>query len=338
MDTRLKSKKTMQQTEVHEDETEQCGSDSQANASITSGATQMPPPRREMTDLDLILRELRDFRRDNKEQLDDIKEEIMRTNTRLDEAEERILKAEERVQNTEDVLTEMLKLHVKLDAKITEQESRSRRENIRIYGVPEEAEKESPTMISFVEKLLRENLNIDDATTLEIERAHRALGPRPPQDAQPRSILAKFLSFKTKEMILRLAWQKKGFTWQGRQINLDNDYAPQILQKRREYKEVRKVLKERQIPFQTLYPARLRVKYDGETRVYETVEDATQDLVRRGFPLETIKPPETLMEQLQRLTWERSGRRAGGRTPRTGREANFREKLQAFRRSPNATT
>ena len=97
----------------------------------------------------------------------------------------------------------------------------------------QKAETNSPSMITFVEKLLRENLDIPELSNLQIEKALRALGPQPPSDAQPRSILVKFLSFRTKESTLRAAWQKKGLIWQGKRVNLDNDYAPRILQKRK---------------------------------------------------------------------------------------------------------
>ena len=40
-----------------------------------------------MADTELILRELREFRRENREKLGTIKEEIVKANARLDEAE-----------------------------------------------------------------------------------------------------------------------------------------------------------------------------------------------------------------------------------------------------------
>lgn len=49
------------------------------------------------------------------------------------------------------MVVELLKLHVKLDDKLADLESRSRRENVRIYGVPEGTEKDSESMIAFVE-------------------------------------------------------------------------------------------------------------------------------------------------------------------------------------------
>ncbi len=72
--------------------------------------------------MSLILRELRDFRRDNKTQLKDIKAEILNTNARLEEVEGRVVTAEERIQNAEEVLAGLLKLHTKMEEKLTDVE------------------------------------------------------------------------------------------------------------------------------------------------------------------------------------------------------------------------
>lgn len=124
-------------------------------------------------------------------------------------------------------------------------------------------------MIPFIEKLLRENLGIPKTTDMQIERAHRALAQH------PRSILVEFLSFRVKEEVIRLAWQKKGFTLDSNKVSLDHDYAPELLYKRKEYAEARHVLKEKNIRFQTLYPALLRVFYEDGVTTYKTVEEAT---------------------------------------------------------------
>lgn len=241
---------------------------------------------------------------------------------------------EERIQNTDEVIAAMLKLHTKLEDKLLDLESRSRRENMRIYGVPEGAEKDSKTIISFVENLLREGLELnEEMPDLQIERAHRSVGQPAPEDAPPRSIVIKFLSYKTKENLLRKAWQGKGFTWREKHINLDHDYPPVILKKRREYSEIRKVLKKNQVPFQTLFPARLRVRYNDGTKIYDTVEEATDDLLRRGYAVTTIKPAGTLKEQVQPLTWTRVERRATKGARQAGRESTYKEKLRTFRRA-----
>lgn len=280
--------------------------------------------------LGLILKELREFRKDNSQQLKEIREEINKTNTRIEEAEKRIDTAETRIQGMEEAVTELLKLQIHLDAKLTDLEGRSRRENVRIHGVKEGAEEDSPSMVGYVERLLREGLGLQDSFELRVERAHRALTPKPPPGAPPRSIVAKLSSYRMKEELLKLAWQKRGFQLHGKSVNLDHDYAPDVLKKRKEYAEAKSVLKEKKIRFQTPFPARLRVFYSEGTVVYGSAEEATGDMAKRGFSVSVIKHPESLLEQIQKFTW-RMSRRSGNRE-RAGKGRSYVEKLQVFRR------
>ncbi|KAK7945279.1 hypothetical protein WMY93_001007 [Mugilogobius chulae] len=237
-----------------------------------------------------ILKELRQFRQENKSNFEELKKDIAAINKRLDEAECRIEKVEERVQTSEEFSSGMLKLYTKLEEKLTDLESRTRRENIRIYGVSEGAEKDSTDMVSFVEKLLREGLGLPEDLDLQIERTHRSLGPLPPASAPPRSIVVKFLSFKTKESVLRKSWRTKGFKWNDKQVNIDQDYPPAIVGKRREYTEIRKVLKENEVQFQTLFPARLRVKHNDGSKIYDTAAEAAEDLVKEAIGSNYCQP------------------------------------------------
>ena len=184
-----------------------------------------------MAYLELILQEIRQFRQENNEKLKTIKEEIIKANGRIDEAEGRIVKAEERIQNAEEVMTEMLKLHMKVEDKLTDLESRTRQENMLIYGVPEGSEKESPTMIAFVETLLREGLGVKEELP---DLQHTDHSDRNLQKAPPSSIVVKFLSFKTKETLLHKAWKDKGFVWQENKVNLDHDFPPLVMKKWKE--------------------------------------------------------------------------------------------------------
>uniref|UniRef100_A0A3B3ZC08 L1 transposable element RRM domain-containing protein n=1 Tax=Periophthalmus magnuspinnatus TaxID=409849 RepID=A0A3B3ZC08_9GOBI len=205
-----------------------------------------------------------------------------------------------------------------------------RRKNIRIYGVPEGAEGSTAlSVIPFVEQLLRENLDLPTTKDLLIERAHRALAPRPPVDSQPRSIIIRFQSYRIKDEVLRAAWQRKGFTWKGSKINLDHDYAPDVLARRKEYGEIRRVLKASSIRFQTLYPARLKVFLKDETKIYDSVEEAASDLADKGLPVTRVERPVSSLEKLQRYSWMPApGRRKRG----------FKEKLQVFRREVSEGT
>lgn len=160
-------------------------------------------------------------------------------------------------------------------------------------------------MTQIMEKFLRENLNIPSAEELQIQRAHRAFSSPPPDGSQPRSILVKFLCLTVREEVLKLAWQKKGFSWNNNRISLDYDYPPEIMAMRREYADVRRILKENNLRFWTIYPAHLKVFYEDDMKIYNTVEDTMADMATRGLPVKINR------WQLSEKN-DRGGRRGGG--------------------------
>lgn len=99
-----------------------------------------------------------------------------------------------------------------------------------------------------------------------------------------------------KEDVLKRAWQKKGFDFQGKRVRLDHDYAPELLRKWREYTVAKATLKERNIRFQTPFPAKLRV-------FYSSADVATADMAQRGIPVTALKTQTSLLDQLNQLTW-----------------------------------
>lgn len=157
-------------------------------------------------------------------------------------------------------------------------------------------------MITFVENLLRKKLDLPPSLELKIERAHRALVSHPPKDSPPRSIVIKLQSFRSKEELIEIAWQKKGFMYEGRKVFLDHDYVPEILRKRKEYMEAKKVQRDKNICFQTPFPAKLRLFYEGETRIYNMAEEAMKDMAARGLQVEIMKLANRT-ELIKRLMW-----------------------------------
>lgn len=241
--------------------------------------------------VDQILKELREFRQDNREQLAAMREDLNGIGGRMDEAEQRIDAVETRVQSWEDLLIELAKLHTKTEAKLTELEGNSRRQNIRIYGVAEGAEESATSAIKFIETLLMNGLSLPPLPQLAIERAHRALAAKPQAGAPPRSFVVKFANYRTKEDILKKAWQAKGFDFQGKRVYLDNDYAPEIQRRRKEYNGAKAALRDNNIRFQTPYPYKLKVFYNTGTITYNSAQEATEDMAERGNPSLSSKDP-----------------------------------------------
>lgn len=281
--------------------------------------------------LEAILSELRQSRRENSENFKALKEDMANVKACITEVETRVGEVEDRTGLVEEAMAELAKLCHKLEAKQTDLEGRTRRENIRIYGVPEGEEEGSRSVSKFVESLLKDALDALKHIDLNIERAHRSLGPKPPPDAAPRSILVKFASYRTKEEVLRLAWQKRGFTYKDKRISLDNDYTAEVLKRRREYKEVKRLLQEKSIRFQTPYPAKLRVFFDGETCVYTSAEEATKDLAQRGFSVSVIQTPATALDKVMKTIWQKVKARETKSAEAASTEG-FKKKLAAFRK------
>lgn len=288
--------------------------------------------------LEGILREIKEFRRDNRQQLADIKQELSKTNKRLEEAEGRIEETEQRMTTMETVLKRVIQQQTALEAGLLDQEGRSRRENIRVYGIPENAE--GSCMVSFLETLLKNQLDYPEATELRIERAHRALAPKPAQgDQKPRSIVAKFQSARMKEDVLRRAWQKKEIFFNNSRFFVDHDYPPVVLKKRMEYAEAKRELKSKKIRFQTPFPAKLRVFYEDGVKVYQTATEATRDMVKRGLAVKVVHTSPTLLEEIERLfSWQVTEKRGRGKKGKLCEQPEkhpvplYKEKLHSFRR------
>ena len=69
--------------------------------------------------------------------------------------------------------------------KLDELESRSKRNNLQVYSIQEEAESKSDSVAQFMDKWLCEKFAIN--SDLQIQQTHRALAPKPKSGQPPRS-------------------------------------------------------------------------------------------------------------------------------------------------------
>lgn len=274
-------------------------------------------------------KELNEFREEINQKLKESAGDLQTTKVRVTEAEQRIANIEEGDMATRDALIQALENQEALQAKLTDLEARSRRNNLRIYGVPEGSE--GSNLPEFVARLIKSELG-SSLADLGIQRCHRALAPRPPRDAPARSLVLCFLEFRVKEQVLHTAWKKKEVSYEGKRIYFDHDYPPEILKKRKAYVGILKELKAKGIRFQTPHPAKLRVFFDSGTQIYESAADAAKDLKKRGLSIEDVKEPDSAEPKQRRLaTWGRAG--ADRRRPAVDQE-RIRERLRSFQRAP----
>uniref|UniRef100_A0A087YRW1 Uncharacterized protein n=1 Tax=Poecilia formosa TaxID=48698 RepID=A0A087YRW1_POEFO len=136
-----------------------------------------------------VLRELKELRKENQNGFAETKVALTRLETserdlkehmdtleqRLEEAENWTGTTEEVSQRNERVLRNMLRREALLTNQCDDLQNRMRRNNLRIYQVPEGSEKQD--MVGFVKDIIRNTLLLQE--DLSIERAHQALGSRP---------------------------------------------------------------------------------------------------------------------------------------------------------------
>ena len=69
---------------------------------------------------------------------------------------------------------------------------------------------------------------------------------------------------KDKEKILKATREKQGVTIKGAPIRLSSDFSTETFQARRDWHEIFKVMKSKDLQPRLLYPARLSFKIKGE--------------------------------------------------------------------------
>uniref|UniRef100_H3ANQ0 L1 transposable element RRM domain-containing protein n=1 Tax=Latimeria chalumnae TaxID=7897 RepID=H3ANQ0_LATCH len=183
----------------------------------------------------------------------------------LSDADGRLLAAEMKI---EALSLDIVKLRDHLD----DQENRARRNNIRILGFPEGAEKGNPTR--FLNDVLPALLKLPVGTDLSIERAHCSLALMPAPGQRPCPLVVKFLCFPVKELLLKAARELGNVNWDGHNIMFFPDLLKALQDRRRLFLPVKKILRDKSIKYGLFYPATLKITTNGKTSLFGTVEDA----------------------------------------------------------------
>jgi hypothetical protein len=104
-----------------------------------------------------------------------------------------------------------------------------------------------------------------------------------------RYILITLTKIKHKEQILKAAREKQQITHKGIPIRITADLSIETLQARREWQDILKVIKEKNLQPRLLYPGRISFKYEGEIksftdkqkfREFSTIKPALQQMLK----------------------------------------------------------
>lgn len=135
---------------------------------------------------------------------------------------------------------------------LEDQENRGRRNNLRIRGIPEAV---LPGDIpAAVISLCSSLLGPEFALEIVLERAHRALRPKPKAEDPPRDVICKFLNFQVKSAVQDAARNRQDILFEGSQISIYQDLAPSTLRKRKCLKPLTEWLKANRILYKWNVP------------------------------------------------------------------------------------
>ena len=102
----------------------------------------------------------------------------------------------------------------------------------------------------------------------QIQEAQRVTYRINPRRNTARHILINLRKTKHKKRMLKATMEKQQVTYKGKPIHLTADLSAETLQARREWQDIFKVLKGKNLQLELLYQARFSFKTDGEIKSF----------------------------------------------------------------------
>ena len=139
-------------------------------------------------------------------------------------------------------------------------------------------------------KIIVDNFpNMEKEIVNQVQEAQRVPYRINPRGNTPRHMLIKLTKTKHKERILKAAREKQQVTYKGNPIPFAADLSAETRQARREWQDIFKVLKGKNLQPRSLYPAKVSFKIYGEIksfsdkqklREFSTTKPALQQMLK----------------------------------------------------------
>ena len=227
-----------------------------------------------------------------------IKNSLEGINSRITEAEEQISDLEDKIVEITTTEQNKEKRLKKIEDSLRDLWDNIKHTNIRIIGVPEEEEKKKGTEKIFEETIVK-NFPNTGKEIVKVQEAQRVPYRINPRRNTPRYILIKpskikhthTQKIKHKEKILKATRKIQQVTYKGTPIRLTADLSAETLQARREWQDIFKETKGKNLQSRLLYLARISFRFNGEIKTFRDKQNLKE--------FSTTKPP--LQQMLQEL-------------------------------------
>ena len=104
----------------------------------------------------------------------------------------------------------------------------------------------------------------------QVQQTQRVTNRINPRQNTPRHKLIKLTKIKHKDQILKAAREKQQITHKGIPLRIAGDLSIEILQAKREWQDILKVMKEKNPQSSLLYSEWITFKYEGEIKSLQT--------------------------------------------------------------------
>ena len=205
----------------------------------------------------------------------------------------RITEAEERISDLEDRMVEFTAAEQNKEKRMKRNEDNLRdlwdikRNNIHSIRVPKGEEKEKGPEKIFEEIIVEKFPNMGKEIATQVQETQRVPYRINPRRNMLRHIVIK-LAKKRQRKIIKSS-KGKMTTYKGTPIRLTADFSAETLQARREWHDVLKVMKGKNLQPGLPYPARISFRFDGEIksftdnqklREFSTTKPALQQMLK----------------------------------------------------------
>ena len=105
----------------------------------------------------------------------------------------------------------------------------------------------------------------------------------------PRHIIIKMPKVKDKERILKAAREKQRVTYKGVPIRLSADFSKETLKARRDWQEVFKVMKSKDLHPRLFYLAKLSFRMEGQIKCFPDKVQLKEFIITKSLLYEILK-------------------------------------------------
>jgi hypothetical protein len=197
----------------------------------------------------------------------------------IQEIEERIPGAEDTIENIDTTVKENVECKKILTQNILEIQDTMRRSNLRIIGTEENEDSQLKGSVNIFNKIIEGNFsNLKKEMPMNIQEVYRTPNRLDQKGNSSHHIIIKTPNALNKERILKAIREKCQVTYRSRPIRITQGFSPETMKTSRSWEDVVQMLREHKYQSKLLYPAKLSITIDGETKIFHDRTIFTQYL------------------------------------------------------------